>query len=492
MALSLLLACLFPFLGVAAQSTGLYVFAILVPAIVLFRRQAVPSHTGEILLKLGAAVLFVWALFPLANLLALTSSVPEIIASSYQREMPTKGVRALLTSRLSSAWAISGVCLLLTGIAARAREARREDVEDVHARVAPRAFVWFLRALLMCAAVWVCFLTYQAITGFEPRNVSRLALPEHRMANGLYRSFGFYGHPLSVAGTGLTLLSFFWFLFWARLEEKSAAQESLSGNSLREGAVEAPLALFPKSGMWTAEICYFAGTLAGVIAVAESGGRTAMAATVVLCGVIPFLVRLRGSFWKLRVVGAVSAVGVALLALAGSGMLGRIEEVLRNQQSGQGENRYVFWKTYLRMIADAPWFGQGHYWIEHGLREAYYDTTGFAGLAEKFNAHNLYLETVANIGVIGAMLALGGLWFLHSTLGRLASGAISSQSQLMYRGLRVAVFANLLHAFTQNTFFDSNVLLPCLLLFWTCLWLGVTLAPFSSRNEPLRKNATAV
>jgi putative inorganic carbon (HCO3(-)) transporter len=162
-----------------------------------------------------------------------------------------------------------------------------------------------------------------------------------------------------------------------------------------------------------------------------------------------------------------------------SDVVSRIQNTVANFQNGQIENRVHFWKTYLAMIADRPLVGQGAYWIETGLREAYYDRLGFASLNEKFNAHNIYLESMANIGIVGALLACALLWGIFKVLGNFASQATAFEPRLLFRALGAGLFANLLHAFTQNVFFDSNVLIPFLALFWVCFWLSVANAEFA-------------
>ncbi|MCA2959701.1 MAG: O-antigen ligase family protein [Silvanigrellales bacterium] len=478
MAASLAVLCIFLFLGVAAQSVGLYVFAIALPAWFALSKRSVPADMAKISSTLGLLFLGLWVLFPLANVVAFFSEVPSLAASSYFREWPQNRA-APLSSRLSSAWLASGVSLLVVGVLIRARVARSVTVDDMHLQESPQGFRVFLRALVAGTLVWTLALCVQHFTGMSFHAKSAALLPEHQMSNGLFRVFGFYGHPLSVAGVGLALFSFLWFLTWGFAE----AHTPLDGGRVQPSPLRNPLALFPKSPPWVSFLALAAASVAAFLAVVMSGGRTALGVAVLVALVLPFSVRLTGAAKKLRYAG-VLLTGFAFFGLVfSSGIASRIAAAIQNASSGVAENRVHFWEVYLRMIADAPALGHGHYWIEKGLRETYYNALGFGSLEEKFNAHNIYLEVFANIGAVGAGLALFFVVMLVRTLRQLSVQAVTHGPRLFFRGLRAAIVANFLHALTQNVFFDSNVLLPYLALFWALFWFGATQAPFAGGAE---------
>lgn len=478
--LSLALLCPFLFLGVAAQAVGLYAFAIVLPAAYLLGRRNVPASAVMPTLVLGACFVAAWAVFPCVNLLVAGWVVPQRIAGLYERVGPER-LSTLLVSRFSSAWLVSGVSLLVIAGVAKVRAARSVTMDEAHGAL-PAVFRSFLRALLACVVIWVAWLSYQHATGFDPRAADHLLKPEHRMAGGLYRVFGFYGHPLSVAGTGLTTFSLFWFLAWSYLEAQSHADTGAAcakpeGTVSRDGGA-AVFRLFPSRPGWVDAACYLVGAAASLLAIVESGGRTALVAALFLCVVLPFSVRLKGRYGVARLAGSAAAVCASLLVVFASNVVARIEAAVAAFESGQVETRVHFWKTYLTMIGDSPVLGHGAYWIEAGLRDAYYGVLGFRTLTEKYNAHNIYLETLANVGVAGAVALGATLWLLLHTLGRLARESLGSEARLLVRGLGACVIANLLHASTQNVFFDTNVLVPYLALFWVAYWTSVLGLPF--------------
>lgn len=485
MAASLALLCFSLFLGVAAQSAGLYVFAIVLPAWFALSKRAVPAPMSKVATHLGLLFLGLWALFPLANLVGFFSEVPSLAAPSYFREWPQKW-SAPLESRLSSAWLVSGVCLLAIAGVVRARPARSVSVEEMHLEESPRLLRVFLLALVSATLVWTAALAVQHITGISFQTKSAYLLPEHRMPSGFFRAFGFYGHPLSTASVGLALFSFLWFLTWAFAEAHGALDEKHSG----KGPLRNPLALFPKAPAVASFVCFACASVASLLAVAMSGGRTALGVALLVAVALPFSVRLKGVAKTLRLGGAamagLSAVGLVFF----SGIAERMAAALQNASSGVLENRVHFWSVYLRMIADAPAVGQGHYWIEKGLRDAYYNALGFGSLTEKFNAHNIYLEVFANVGAVGAGVSLFFLVLLLRSLRRGAAQSVTHGPRLIFRALLAAVAANFLHALTQNVYFDSNALIPYLALFWGLFWVMATQAPFAAGDERLFESGT--
>jgi O-antigen ligase len=474
LALTLALSCVFPFLGVAAQSTGLYAVGIVAPAVVVFRARAVPSHLGATLVRIGMCFLAIWALFPLANVLGYFAQVPTDVSDAFERVWP-EALGKPLTSRMSSAWVVSGLALVVFGVLARGRAARSVAVDEMHTHGSPRSLRAFLASLTLLTVVWAALLAFQHLTGVAFHGRASKLLPEHLMAGGVYRAFGFYGHPLSTASVGLGLFSFFWFLTWTALAAEVRAREP--------GVPRSPFSLSPNLPAWASVLVYASGSCAALLAVVMSGGRTALAFALAFSLFLPFMVKLEGRFARVRLVGTLAAFGGGVTVVALSGIVDRLRHVVEAATRGDFENRVRFWQVYVRMISDAPAFGHGHYWIENGLRTAYYDASGLADLNEKFNAHNLYLEALANVGIIGTAAALvlvvAGLRILRS----LSIGAATQGPAFIFRALCAALGANFLHALTQNVYFDTNVLIPYLVIIWGYVWLAVTQAPFA-RTDP--------
>jgi O-antigen ligase len=285
----------------------------------------------------------------------------------------------------------------------------------------------------------------QHTSGFNLLTSGKL-LDEHRMANGQYRIFGFFGHPLSLAGAALVWFSVALFAF-----SKSMTTQSK---------------VFSVSG-WL----WFTVSLMQSALVYMSGGRTALAVVIlfwlmcalfIACSVVRS--RFLGKWFESHPASArimlLSLFGV-LLAAVGFAVVSVAPQLsprgIGGGTMGQGAlgDRPLFWQTYLAMWSDSPLLGQGYFAIEHGVRTDYYVRGGLSALRDKFNAHNIFLEILAVSGVAGLMVMLAATALLYMNL-RALSGH-SPERKVLLGGLALALAANLLHGLTQNTFFDSAV-----------------------------------
>lgn len=313
----------------------------------------------------------------------------------------------------------------------------------------------FSRGLLFSSVLLLSYCLYQHQTGFSLLLKSKLLAPEHQMANGSYRIFGFYGHPLSMAGASLVWLSFGLWGVWTELRKRNSS----TGLNV----------------FW-----WFIISLIHTGLIYMSGGRTALAVAVLffsmLIGSIAvsmLLTRFLVSASKVqrekklkRFVLPVSLSSIALLAstpfIFSSEMLQKVISFVHVRGStsgtmGQGlfGDRELFWQVYLAMWRDAPILGQGYYPVQHGVRTQYYFQEGFADLRDKFGAHNIFLEILGTMGVVGFFAYLILFVLLWVNLKVLAGR--SPQRKFVLGAFLIAFAANLLHGFTQNTFFDSAV-----------------------------------
>ena len=312
----------------------------------------------------------------------------------------------------------------------------------------------FSRGLLISSALLFAYCLYQHLTGYSLLLKSRLLAPEHQMANGSYRTFGFYGHPLSLAGASLVWLSFGLWGGWSEFRKRSLA----SGLSL-------PL--------------WFLVSIFHLCLIYMSGGRTALAVAVLMIGVLLAAVTLSILLVRVSPQSPVKQsqklkklllpFSMGLLVLLGSlpfvfssEFFKRILSYFHVRGTTSGTmghglfgDRELFWQVYLAMWRDAPFLGQGEFAVRHGVRTQYYLQEGFADLRDKFGAHNIFLEVLGTMGVVGffAYLVLCVLLFLNL---KILAGR-SQQRLFVLRALLLAFIANLLHGLTQNTFFDSAV-----------------------------------
>jgi O-antigen ligase len=56
------------------------------------------------------------------------------------------------------------------------------------------------------------------------------------------------------------------------------------------------------------------------------------------------------------------------------------------------------------MLLDSPLWGQGYSNMAKGRRVMSYDAMGLRDFPERFNAHNIFFETLANIGILGSTI----------------------------------------------------------------------------------------
>lgn len=158
-------------------------------------------------------------------------------------------------------------------------------------------------------------------------------------------------------------------------------------------------------------------------AAASSQGREMLAATVVVVALVmvvryvaePALERLRAPRApRLAVVGVAAVIAVVgIVALEPVQRYEQFKEppstasvpargfVARHLGSAEGNGRYQFWAAGLRAFASAPFLGVGagsfeSWWARKGTLDYYVR-----------DAHSLFVETLAELGIVGALLLLG-------------------------------------------------------------------------------------
>jgi O-antigen ligase len=147
------------------------------------------------------------------------------------------------------------------------------------------------------------------------------------------------------------------------------------------------------------------------------------------------------------------SIFAGVVMLGGEPVVNRLMGTVSSADPTTG--RAHFWRVTLDIIRDYPLMGTGL--GSFGLAFTRYDTR--AGLLRVEQAHNDYLQTLADAGVVGALL---GLFFIV-TLFRLGLQRTSSEDKFR-RGVAVGAlagcFAVLVHSFFDFTLHTtSNALL---------------------------------
>lgn len=436
LSLTTLFFCLpiFLFLGAAGQAFGLYVFGWLMPTVFFFKiLPPVSLKTARFCLISGICLLGLHLIFPAVNL--LRSVAPTHLGTLAAVHTSNFPMTSLLKSQFSSAFFVVGILSTLFGTwCLRNRKSNplwgsKSLKESFHKGA-------FTGSILLA-----CYVVLQVTLGLDYRSADYKMLSEHQMSNGFYRAFGFYGHPLSFASATLAIFSFYWLLFWKSLGQKKN---------------------------------YLLMTIAliNLFFVFMSGGRTASFFALVLVVCVPLL-SLDLKALKRRAIWFFSSVIVCVSAIQLSGTLKRFLEVSDNLL---GQDRMIFWKIHTQLFLDAPFLGQGAAWLDNGVRTFAYDRFGFSSLKDKFNAHNIFLEVLADVGIVGSLLICFFVSLLFNIVRRAAEKNFA-------QALIVAVFANALHGLTQNTFFDSHVTAVYLILFTALLWFEVFLPETSTVED---------
>lgn len=446
------------FLGVAAQAAGLYLFACVLPVIVS-RRQINWKHPQlDRLLFAGATLLLSWLLFPGFDLLHSWNELPKRLQSfsTAQNTLPLVVEKSLLPST----FLVTAVFLLGLGFFGRWQQKRATPAPyagSMEPQVPPldallKGFWFFLIPALI-------YLLFQHFTGFDYRRETMNLGPSNQLAYGGYRVFGLYGHTLSVSAVSLLFLGLGLSFLTPRQTQGLALKRSRT------------------NGIFI--------TLFSVIILLASGSRSAL-----FIGAAAGFTTLSLAVWKSRhrilifCSLALSAAG-ASLALAKVGFFGRFQALYEALLTGDIEGQFtrlIFWKTYLTMWWDAFWLGHGPGRVTTLLRRNYYESLGYGDLKRKYEAHNIFLELLAGLGVVGTLT----LFFLllvgfRTWLGR-SDPTADPLSRSFARGVFLGFLLNLLHCFTQNVFFDANVVAVLLAFCWVLWWHRLLSLPLTTRT----------
>ncbi len=424
--------------GTFLQGVGLMLFGIILPAIFLGHAKGTKLTTN--LASLGKCLLAIFCVFPLANLYNFYFALPDTLLNTKYLSW-----KYLLESQVSTSLALSALALL--ALAKRRHKATSQ--EAVFGRDLNLAFT---KGMVIATSILSVYCLIQHFTGFDYREPG-LKLPDAKlMESHGYRILGFFGHPLSMAGASLAIFSIYWTLFCLDL------QKFFGKNRMR--------LLFTKPMIKA----HFFLSMAHLMLSLLSGGRAAFLIALGLLVLIPSITLRKRLFHfsGRKILYALLPLSMTGAIVWTSGILSRYIDLLQSFQD-KGADRFIFWQVHWQMFLDKPWFGHGASLLKAGERIAYYERLGFASLRDKYNAHNLYLEILSNVGLIGAIVIIVALTVFCRRLFTLSSKPLFQKLCIAFF---VALFANLANGFTQNTFFDSNVLYIHLGFFWLLLWLA--------------------
>ncbi len=441
-------------LGVAAQALGVYC-ATLVPAL-FFLRKGLARNDAQFLLQVAVLLALLWGIFP-------AFSLGHLLLQTHDVSVPS--VRAFVVSRLSTSALVCSFIMFFAAL--RSLLKHREPVDlNSHAVTHGRLLWWLCIGMALSVCLVAPYFFYQSYAGFDYRSPGHLMEIEHRMPNGLYRLFGFYGHPLSTAGASLAFFSFAWYLLWNLWGEKTLPEKRFS-----QDFCEPRFGWASKSLPWALLVT----SLGHVVFVMLSGGRTAMLVTFVLLSLVPFMVKMSKKANLVRMAVVFVTALTASVGLYFSGLASRFVMAYQLTRAGQAvDDRGIIWNTHLKIFRDFPWFGAGNVWLDAGLRTQYYQRFGAPEHLWKdsgYHAHNLFLQILCDVGIVGFVVVVFLLAAIAWNVWRQVRGR--ALPTITAKAFLVSFVANLLHGFTENTFFSANVLLVTLFLFLVVLWISV-------------------
>ena len=449
--------------GIALQAFGFYFFLFFVTLLYAYHYVlGIPPARLHNARTQAYCAFALWFIFPLSNLLHQWEGMPvrlqqtgESVATATEWTLP---LGALLSSPLNNAMLGFAFMLMLV-----VRLWWNRQYVDASLKVNKRpSFLqfpilqWFTHGLLIASGILLSYCMIQHLTGLDIYAHDYYIGDSKRLAeSGYFRAKGFYSHPLTLAGVSLALFSFYWSLFW---------QQKVNPHLSR-----AALAI---------AVMHF-------VLVILSGSRTSIAVAAGLTLAIPLcqgsLLQRKLSRKSWFLLSTWSLASIALLSL--SGVWTRYGDIF-SQGFLSSFHRLKFWQVHWTMFADQPLFGHGSAWIADRVRLAYYDNLGFFDLEEKYNAHNIFLEILASIGLLGSLIMLGTLWWWWRTL---RPHKITPSAHMRLQAFIASVASSLLHGLTQNTFFDSGVLyvyLYFLLIFFWERFFTLVDAEYSVPSQP--------
>lgn len=446
--------------GNAWQGGGLYIFTLLIP-LFLYSHFFLYAHgQKKIITIMALCFLAIFTIFPVVNFLNYFLPLPDFLAD---KPFPNIPIKSMASSHFSSSLLATSLFLLLFAYLCGRQPSFGK--EKLHAdfptpsrskeenNYAQRGFKTFTQGMLLASVILAIYILIQHFTGFDYKGKNfLLSSSKQFISTKNYRVIGFFGHPLSLASASLAILCFFWSLF------------CMSINSTRYS-----LPIFKQNKQY-----FFVISLIHMIGIILSGSRSSLcvAIFIILCSPLIFLQKRILMSGKTLVLSIAGTSGGLLLCLS-VGIFARFKELEQLWQAGNLD-RLKFWTVYTKMFLDRPFLGHGHAWIKYFSRDYYYIELGMKGIERKYNAHNLYLEVLANIGLIGAgIISLAFLCFLK----QLKNLCQSKNQIFLFYAFSMALAGNLINGLTQNTYFDSNVLYIYIFFFWFMFWQQLTSQP---------------
>jgi O-antigen ligase len=178
--------------------------------------------------------------------------------------------------------------------------------------------------------------------------------------------------------------------------------------------------------------------------------------------------------------------GVALAILVGLAVFPNpIRERMQQSFAGSGEDKHThysddrlaFWDAHWLMVKERPWTGHGVK-LDGAYRAPYYEKLGLGDFEKQYEAHNQWLQTLAETGIIGLVLFV--LWHV-SWIVNLARR--SGLAWWRHPGAQSLLLIGV-GGMTQNAFQDAEVRFTL-----TCILAFIPLIVGNARGNPKSSRA---
>ncbi|MBC7659614.1 MAG: O-antigen ligase family protein [Chitinophagaceae bacterium] len=303
-----------------------------------------------------------------------------------------------------------------------------------------------VRALIAFTVFILIYSIMQRYYGMDWVHGFHAHLDSSREAYGVYRVSGWMDHPLTFSYNLMlfTLLSFAHSLFLKR-----------NGKG-------------PEARLWL----FQGGLLFVNLLLTDSRFPIILTSFILILGGAWDFPKMRKFLFAGSLLGILLAV--ALVLTLPHEALGRWGEFFDpNVPLEQRFDRLIFWKINWRLFMENPVFGTGLKRYDAGLLDTYLQA-GYTSLERKYNAHNIYLQTLADGGLVSAI----GLAFLLTAVGRLA---FEVKKHFAHLALSLIFIATLGCGLVQNHLRDSEYVYAL----WACIGLCLSwLIVQRNQNEP--------
>jgi O-antigen ligase len=199
---------------------------------------------------------------------------------------------------------------------------------------------------------------------------------------------------------------------------------------------------------------------AGIVLSASRGGVLALAAEVIFLAIvaIPSFISLRSEVRRKRfgvIIRSAGAMVLGIAAIFGSlflvGSEGLVQNIAQSQSEGENEllaserySRRDIWGATGQLIKDHPWLGVGL----GAYQFAYTRYDRSSGIQRVEQAHNDYLQIVADAGWIGGLIALSFMILLFAR-GFSALQVRDRRRRSIVLGALTGCFAIAIHSFVE-------------------------------------------